>query len=508
MKPPFFGINVAKCNLGKVNLEAMLVSCFPSYSRGGPMPLAGAPRDLYTQLLACSSSQSVVAIACCLRASLCFGFACLLFSACTMTTRRTNNSLAARLDGENSSSDTLLQAESSGPSSLASAANSAPQTSSTVSAPVVAAGVHDPALIAAIVDAVKASLAAEKGPGSSSSNLLGNSDSVEPQAAFGGVPAPSPSLSQQTATFLASGGAFLQQQAISSPSATQGRPNFIVPSFVATFATPRSPILSTSITAGASVPVPLSDSTLAANLPSGPLLQQPFVVGPGFSPIPAKTVSQIVAGKYVDLGDLLSVNIVQTEPESQAFLDGRLVFLPSAKKQRRRIEDIVTWSEAFTIFTLILTSYFPHRWKDLTSYKLLILRTYRQFSGRVWLAYDQAFRQHAAATKLVDWSTMNVQLHNFHAAGASVHSGSGCSLSELPETSVADSSQVICWSWNRGHCSAQFASCRFAHCCSTCAGFHRASECSHRFDKTSSHNRKRRSASPPSMPSSTSKTRR
>ena len=38
------------------------------------MPLAGAPRDLYRQLLACSSSQSVVSIACCLRASLCFGF--------------------------------------------------------------------------------------------------------------------------------------------------------------------------------------------------------------------------------------------------------------------------------------------------------------------------------------------------------------------------------------------------------------------------------------------------
>ena len=59
-------LNVAKCNLSKVNLEAMLVSSFPSYTRGGPMPLAGAPRDLYTQLLACSSSQSVVAIACCL----------------------------------------------------------------------------------------------------------------------------------------------------------------------------------------------------------------------------------------------------------------------------------------------------------------------------------------------------------------------------------------------------------------------------------------------------------
>ena len=49
-------LNAAKCNLGKVNLEAMLVSSFPSYTRGGPMPLAGAPRDLYMQLLACSSS--------------------------------------------------------------------------------------------------------------------------------------------------------------------------------------------------------------------------------------------------------------------------------------------------------------------------------------------------------------------------------------------------------------------------------------------------------------------
>ena len=49
-------LNVAKCNLGKVNLEAMLVSSFPNYTRGGPMPLAGAAHDLYTQLLACSSS--------------------------------------------------------------------------------------------------------------------------------------------------------------------------------------------------------------------------------------------------------------------------------------------------------------------------------------------------------------------------------------------------------------------------------------------------------------------
>ena len=167
----------------------------------------------------------------------------------------------------------------------------------------------------------------------------------------------------------------------------------------------------------------------------------------------------------------------------------------------------MTWSEAFTIFTLILTFYFPPRWKDLTSYKLFILCTYRQFSGHVWLAYDQAFRQHAEVTKLIDWLTMNVQLYNFHPAGTSVCSGSGGSLSELPEPSGADSSQVICRSWNRSHCSAQFASCQFAHRCSTCAGSNHASECSHCFDKTSSHDHKCRSASPPSIPSSTLKIR-
>ena len=112
-------LNVAKCNLGKVNLEAMLVSSFPSYTWGGLMPLAGAPCDSYMQLLACSSSQSVVAIACCLRAILCFGFCLLTVSACTTTARRTTNTLAASLDGKNWLPYTLLHAKSSVPSSPA-----------------------------------------------------------------------------------------------------------------------------------------------------------------------------------------------------------------------------------------------------------------------------------------------------------------------------------------------------------------------------------------------------
>ena len=159
------------------------------------------------------------------------------------------------------------------------------------------------------------------------------------------------------------------------------------------------------------------------------------------------------------------------------------------KKQRRRIEDIASWMEAFVIFSLILVSSFPHRWKDLMQYQLLILRTYRHFSGRVWLAYDQAFREHAAATRLTDWSSMNVQLFNFHAVGSSVHGSSLPSSNESPEPRGSSSSPILCKSWN-------MPSCRYAHRCGVCSGAHRASSCTNQSSKDGGDRTKHRSRSP------------
>ena len=53
------------------------------------------------------------------------------------------------------------------------------------------------------------------------------------------------------------------------------------------------------------------------------------------------------------------------------------------------------WVEASTILSLVLTSFFPHRWKDSTLCKLLIMHTHRHFNGSIWLSYDQAFCEHA-----------------------------------------------------------------------------------------------------------------
>ena len=86
---------------------------------------------------------------------------------------------------------------------------------------------------------------------------------------------------------------------------------------------------------------------------------QTFMVGPGVSPVPAKLVSQIVPGKYVDLCDLLPPNLQVKEPEPQ------------------------------------------------------------------------------------------LQLFNFHAAGASVHSSSSNDSSDWEPTGSSGST-VVCKSWNRG----------------------------------------------------------
>ena len=420
-----------------------------------------------------------------------------------MGTRSTNNSMQTaplhRVDGEENGSDAGTPSNSDSLDGL--------PPSSCAEAPVGDEGIS-PALAAFIARTVQAALAAQRAgqrtppvttnqPSSSLAEAPNPSVPVAntTSSCFGGVPPSVPPLLNSSASnFLAAG---------AGPS-QQGRPilsaSMVVPSFVSTFAMPAmsSSVYSTGVSSllnGATRDV-ADRSNVLANM------DQPFVVGPGFSPVPAKLVAQIVAGKYIDLSDLLAVNLVQKEPEPQLLLDGRLVLTSQPKKQRRRIEDIASWMEAFAIFSLILVSSFPNRWKDLTQYKLLILRTYRHFSGRVWLAYDQAFREHAAATRLTDWSAMNVQLFNFHAAGSSVRSSPSSTSTESPEPPGSSSSVILCKSWNKGRCTAPFASCRYAHRCSVCSGEHRANSCLKQSAKESSEDAKRRSRSPSASGSS------
>ena len=116
--------------------------------------------------------------------------------------------------------------------------------------------------------------------------------------------------------------------------------SLIVPSFVPAFSSaslssiaPCSSVVyshpTTINSALASHPIvtPTAFTSLAA-LP----LQQPFVVGPGYSPVPFKVVSQITAGKVVNLEDLLAENITMPEQEPQLWFNAQLVLSHTPKK--------------------------------------------------------------------------------------------------------------------------------------------------------------------------------
>ena len=346
----------------------MLVSSFPDYMfRGGPGALSGIPRGTPSLLLACSASLSVIyRVACGFLQSL---FSSLnVFSFIMQSTHRTNNSMSAEVF----TSDVATISSESACISLANSSSSSVASAPGVVSPMAFA--TDPTFMAAVVQGVRLALASENSAMASSSmstivSQVSAAGVLHPSPALvaGGVSSLEPTLGDRTAAFFTSGAGFFATQTQSFPSASQGRPALAVPSFVSIFTAPRSSSSFTLSTMGGLPSVPLGDSASSCGSATGHVLHQSFVVGPGFSPIPAKTVAQILAGKFVDFSDLLSVNIVQAKPESHVLLDGRLVFTPSTKKQRRRIKGIVTWTEAFTVFSLILTSYFPHHWRDLTS---------------------------------------------------------------------------------------------------------------------------------------------
>jgi len=188
------------------------------------------------------------------------------------------------------------------PSSSASA--SSPATNATQPSAAEPAELS-PEFIQMVARAVKAAMTAEHGGPARGGMLQGDSvpgiqhatssSSVTSVGGFLGVPASHINGPPATLVSIAAGQASIQGQ--------QGRSPLVVPTFVNAF----NPLPSASLGSIASSINLTSTSNSVFSVPNIPGLpallpsvNQPFDVGPGFSPIPAKVVNQIVAGKFVD----------------------------------------------------------------------------------------------------------------------------------------------------------------------------------------------------------------
>ena len=140
-----------------------------------------------------------------------------------------------------------------------------------------------------------------------------------------------------------------------------------------------------------------------------------------------------------------------------------------SKKRVIEIADIVTWTDAFTTFSMIFCHALSSRWKNLNQYKLLIIQTPRPFSDKSWLHYNIVFRKKSRSLRLNRLVSHAHRPHTRSPATPSAASGSltssALSLTEILASSGNPRSSQYCHSWNDGRFRWPFDRCRFRHSC-------------------------------------------
>lgn len=230
-----------------------------------------------------------------------------------MTSRSINNSRSAALSAPpttSSGSEDLTPTFSSATSPLADSGSS--QTSSSGLSQELRAAIQEAVTEASLVT-VRASLVSASA--SAAPGLASSVNCVPSSVAQNHLHA--------TANCFLSSGSGLP----ASTADTQGT-STSVPSFLSTFSLPSTPVTSVRVATPTTASACLVSGAILPSVSASGLsasFDEYFVVGPGFSPIPPRLVNQIQAGKYIDLSDLLTPNLIQAQSEPQLLFDGRVV---------------------------------------------------------------------------------------------------------------------------------------------------------------------------------------
>lgn len=233
------------------------------------------------------------------------------------------------------------------------------------------------------------------------------------------------------------------------------------------------------------------------------------------SHVPVAIREKIWAGAYIDLPLLLKqARDLRTDPHITGELvikNGQLVI---EKQHLKPINNINTWTTAFTIFMSIYLEKFPGKAQDMLKY----MHNIRLAAGRQghlgWAKYDEQFRLKMERHPTSSWGVVDVELwvmfispgqlqqspsHSFdrdtwggnngpsypfrNATGTRTQAqypgpnsyGAGAGFKPRQSTSKLSRPIGNCYAFNRGSCS--FNPCRFRHRCEHCGGPHPQANC-------------------------------
>ena len=227
-----------------------------------------------------------------------------------------------------------------------------------------------------------------------------------------------------------------------------------------------------------------------------------FILSEGLPPVPAKLVSKIQRGDYVDMAELLRDNM---EMERRQPADAQGI----GRQGRREVPDILSWITCFGMYASVLCDKYPDKVRQMFAYQTIMVREARRCGGKGWLAYDMMFRQQAANNPKVDWSVINNSLYSTTFLAQQNNRGRTCQwCMETDHTSAncamaptvtapsrqgrfsqrdafSDERRLsfkrpeargACFAWNEGRCTLPY--CRYKHICAKCGSSdHKDSHC-------------------------------
>ena len=131
-------------------------------------------------------------------------------------------------------------------------------------------------------------------------------------------------------------------------------------------------------------------------------------LGLDLPPIPERIREKIRRGEYVHLSMLLQANLAATrETRSECAPERARTLRESASIS---ITDFTGWSEAWSLYSAVLASFYPHVAPRLFQYQHFLALKSRAFRASAWLRYDREFRLKVAVNRSWHYEVVDTEL--------------------------------------------------------------------------------------------------
>ena len=204
------------------------------------------------------------------------------------------------------------------------------------------------------------------------------------------------------------------------------------------------------------------------------------ILGAGLPPVPAKLVSKIESGAFIEMADLLPEQLGTYYSDEE----------PKARTKKPSVTNIMEWLQCFAVYVAVRCQKQPERIRDIMGYQALIIDAYMEYKGDCWMGYDRRFRQITASQPERSWASIDPTLWNLAFAGQAKtarcmhcfslsHHSNDCEFAsrgkpqrsyKLLPTEYRPQRKPICFQWNENPSSTcPHQNCRFQHICYICA---------------------------------------